>query len=211
MLKIGRRGSMSAKITAYGKQGHTAYPDLAKNPLPGLVRLLDRFASKTLDKGTAHFGPSTLAITTIDVGNRASNVIPAEATATINIRFNDAHTSQSLSEWIDDETDKAAGEFGIGLSARIQVSGESCDQARGLREAGRRGGGGRDRAQARPLDHRGTSDARFVTNHCPVVEFGLVGKTIHQVNENVPIEEIETLKRVYARILHTYFAETPRD
>ena len=212
MLKIGRRGSMSAKITAYGQQGHTAYPDLAKNPLPGLVRLLDRFASKTLDKGTAHFGPSTLAITTIDVGNRASNVIPAEATATINIRFNDAHTSQSLSEWIDDETDKAAAEFGIGLSARIQVSGESFVTRPGAfvklvaaaveAETGRRP----DLSTT-----GGTSDARFVTNHCPVVEFGLVGKTIHQVNENVPVEEIETLKRVYGRILRAYFAEAPRD
>ena len=146
------------------------------------------------------------------MGNRASNVIPAEATATINIRFNDAHTSQSLSEWIDDETDKAAAEFGIGLSARIQVSGESFVTRPGAfvklvaaaveAETGRRP----DLSTT-----GGTSDARFVTNHCPVVEFGLVGKTIHQVNENVSIEEIETLKRVYARILRAYFAEAPRD
>lgn len=212
MLKIGRRGSMTARITAYGKQGHAAYPDLAKNPLPGLVRLLDRLATRKLDSGTAHFAPSTLAITTIDVGNPASNVIPAEATAVVNIRFNDAHTSKSLCDWIDDETDKAAASFGVGFSARFQISGESFVTEPGAFVALVAGAVEAETGR-RPAHSTtgGTSDARFVVAHCPVVEFGLVGKTIHQVNENVPVEEIETLKRIYARVLRDYFAAPPQD
>ncbi|HVL20613.1 MAG TPA: succinyl-diaminopimelate desuccinylase, partial [Amaricoccus sp.] len=207
MMKIGRRGSMTATITAYGKQGHTAYPDRARNPLPGLVRLLDRLASRRLDAGTAHFGPSTLAITTIDVGNPASNVIPAEARARVNVRFNDAHTAQSLADWIEDEADAVAKGSGIGLATRFEVSGESfvtepgpfvelvaraVEAETGLRPALSTSGG--------------TSDARFIKDHCPVVEFGLVGATMHQVDEHVEVEHIRQLKAVYARILCDYFA-----
>ena len=125
MIKIGRRGSLTAWLTAYGVQGHAAYPERANNPLPALVRLLDRLASRQLDRGTAHFGPSTLAITTIDTGNPASNVIPAEARATVNIRFNDAHTPPVLTAWIEEEADRAAEEFGVGIAARFQISGVS--------------------------------------------------------------------------------------
>jgi succinyl-diaminopimelate desuccinylase len=206
-IKIGRRGSMTAHLRAYGVQGHTAYPERARNPLPGLVRLLDRLAGRRLDDGTEHFGPSTLAITTIDTGNPAANVIPAEARATVNLRFNDAHTSASLTEWIEEEADRAAADFGVGIAARVQVSGEAfftepgpftelvckaIEAETGRRPAMTTGGG--------------TSDARFVKEHCPVVEVGLVGDTMHQVDERVAVDQIVGLKAVYERILGTYFA-----
>ena len=206
-MKIGRRGSLTASLTAYGKQGHAAYPERARNPLPGLVRLLDRLASRTLDKGTGHFGPSTLAITTVDVGNPASNVIPAEARATVNIRFNDAHSGASLSTWIEDEADRAAAEFGIGIGARFQISGESF-----LTEPGRFTALVRDAVAAETgitpeySTTGGTSDARFVKDHCPVVEFGLVGTTMHQSDENVEVAHVTQLKAIYGRILAAYFA-----
>jgi succinyl-diaminopimelate desuccinylase len=208
MMKIGRRGSMSAFLTAYGKQGHTAYPDRAKNPLPGLVRLLDRLAARKLDAGTAHFAPSTLAITTVDVGNAASNVIPAEARATVNIRFNDAHTGESLSAWIEEEADRAAAEFGVGIGARFRISGESF-----VTEPDRFTDLVRDAVAAETgvtpeySTTGGTSDARFVKEHCPVVEFGLVGTTMHQTDENVDVAHIHQLKAIYGRILAAYFAE----
>ena len=153
-IKIGRRGSLTAYLTSYGVQGHSAYPERAKNPLPALVRLLDRLATRELDRGTAHFGPSTLAITTVDVGNPASNVIPAEARATVNIRFNDAHTPEALTGWIEEEADRVAKAFGVGIAARFQVSGVSF-----LTEPGRftelvsGAVAARDRGDAGALDH----------------------------------------------------------
>jgi len=207
MMKIGRRGSMTATITAYGKQGHTAYPDRARNPLPGLVRLLDRLASRRLDAGTAHFGPSTLAITTIDVGNPASNVIPAEARARVNVRFNDAHTAQSLADWIEDEADAVAKGSGIGLATRFEVSGESFVTEPGpFVELVARAVEAETGVRPALSTSGGTSDARFIKDHCPVVEFGLVGATMHQVDEHVEVEHIRQLKAVYARILCDYFA-----
>jgi len=206
-MKIGRRGSLTAHLTAYGKQGHTAYPDRAKNPLPGLVRLLDRLAERTLDTGTAHFGPSTLAITTIDVGNTASNVIPAEARATVNVRFNDAHSGASLSDWIEEEADRAATEFGIGIGARFQISGESFVTAPGRFTALVRDAVAAETGITPDYSTTGgTSDARFVKDHCPVVEFGLVGATMHQTDEHVEVEHIRQLAAIYRRILAAYFA-----
>ncbi len=206
MVKIGRRGSLTAHFTAYGAQGHAAYPERARIPLPALVRLLDRLAARRLDKGTGHFDPSTLALTTIDTGNPASNVIPAEARATVNIRFNDAHTPASLSEWLEKEADLAAAEFRVGIATRISVSGESfvtepgpfTDLVVGAIEA---------ETGVRPTlsTSGGTSDARFVKDHCPVVEFGLVGATMHQVNERVEVAHIEQLKAIYTRLLRDYF------
>jgi succinyl-diaminopimelate desuccinylase len=206
MIKIGRRGSMTAHLTAFGVQGHTAYPDHAANPLPALVRLLDRLAARRLDGGSAHFEPSSLAITTIDTGNPAPNVIPAEARASINIRFNDLHASQSLADWIEEEADRAATEFGIGIETTFAVSGEAFLSPPGpwsdlvadavAAETGRR---------PALSTSGGTSDARFIREHCPVVEFGIVGATMHKVDENVLIEDIHALKRVYARILNDYF------
>jgi succinyl-diaminopimelate desuccinylase len=208
MIKIGRRGSLTAYLTAYGVQGHSAYPERAKNPLTALVRLLDRLAARELDRGTAHFGPSTLAITTVDVGNPASNVIPAEARATVNIRFNDAHTPESLSEWIEEEADRVAKASGVGIAARFQVSGVSF-----LTEPGRFtdlvSGAVEAATGVRPelSTSGGTSDARFIKAHCPVVEIGLVGATMHQVDEHVEVANIRELKAIYAGILARYFAE----
>jgi succinyl-diaminopimelate desuccinylase len=207
MMKIGRRGSMTAFITIKGTQGHAAYPHRANNPMPSMVRLMDRLATKQLDQGTAHFDASTLAITTIDTGNRATNVIPAQSKATVNIRFNDAHSSGSLSEWLQNEADKVSAETGVKIEMKIKVSGESFITPPGplsdliasavVAETG-----------VTPVlsTSGGTSDARFVKNHCPVVEFGLVGKTMHQVDERVEVVQIEQLKQIYTRILRDYFA-----
>lgn len=210
MIKIGRRGSMTVHLRAYGVQGHAAYPDRAKNPLPALVRLLDRLAVHRLDKGTEHFGPSTLALTTIDVGNPASNVIPAEARATLNIRFNDAHTPQSLKDWIEEEADKAAAGYGVGISAIFEVSGDSFVTPPGpFTDLVARAVTAATGVTPQLSTSGGTSDARFVKNHCPVVEFGLVGNTMHQVDEHVEIAHIEELRAIYYRILADYFASPP--
>lgn len=210
MMKIGRRGSITAFLTAYGTQGHVAYPDRARNPLPALIRLLDRLAARKLDAGTAHFDPSTLAITTVDTGNRATNVIPAEARATVNIRFNDAHTAAALQSWIEDEADRVAKQFGVGVAARFQVSGESFLTPPGAfselvaraveAETGRR---------PEASTSGGTSDARFIKDHCPVVEFGLVGQSMHKVDERAAVADIRALHRIYLRILAEYFADPP--
>ena len=171
------------------------------------MRLLDRLAAHTLDKGTPHFGPSTLAITTVDVGNPASNVIPAEARATVNIRFNDAHSGASLSAWIEEEADRAASEFGVGIAARFQVSGESFLTAPGpFTDLVARAVAAETGVTPELSTTGGTSDARYIQAHCPVVEFGLVGATMHQVDEHVEIAHIHALKAVYTRILAAYFA-----
>jgi succinyl-diaminopimelate desuccinylase len=211
MIKNGRRGSLTAQLRIYGRQGHAAYPERARNPLPALVRLLDRLASRRLDEGTARFDPSTLAVTTIDTGNPAANVIPAEGRATVNIRFNDAHSAQTLMDWIEEEADQVASAFGVGIAAGFQVAGESfltepgpfTDLVAGAVEAvtGRR---------PALSTSGGTSDARFVKDHCPVVEVGLVGTTMHQVNEHVEVEHVRLLQRIYARILADYFAAASR-
>jgi succinyl-diaminopimelate desuccinylase len=207
MLKIGRRGALTAKLVAYGRQGHTAYPDRARNPLPALVRLLDRLASRELDRGTAHFDPSTLAITTIDVGNPAANVIPAEARATVNIRFNDAHSGASLSQWIEEEADKVATAFEVGIAAEFRISGESFVTEPGRFSALVAAAVEAETGVVPALSTSGgTSDARFIKDHCPVIEFGLVGATMHQTDEQVEVAHVHQLKAVYARILADYFA-----
>jgi succinyl-diaminopimelate desuccinylase len=208
-IKIGRRGSLTAHLTARGAQGHTAYPERARNPLPALVRLLDRLARRRLDAGTAHFGPSTLAITTIDVGNPASNVVPAEGRATVNVRFNDAHDSAGLIAWIEDEAARAA-ERGVEIAARFHVSGESFLTPPGpFTELVARAVAAETGGRPALSTSGGTSDARFIKDHCPVVEVGLVGATMHQVDERVEVAHIHQLKAIYARILADYFAAAP--
>lgn len=207
MMKIGRRGSMTVHITSTGVQGHSAYPHRARNPLPALVRLLDRLATRELDHGTEHFDPSTLAITTIDVGNPATNVIPARGTAAVNIRFNDAHSSDELARWIASEAAQVAKDTGIDIALETRVSGESFLSPPGpLSELV--AGAVQAETGIEPVlsTSGGTSDARFVKDHCPVVEFGLVGQSMHQVDESVSVEDIGTLKRIYGRILADYFA-----
>jgi succinyl-diaminopimelate desuccinylase len=206
-IKIGRRGSLTAQITARGRQGHSAYPHRALNPLPALVRLLDRLASHRLDDGTAHFDPSTLALTTIDTGNPASNVIPAEARATVNIRFNDSHSGQSLSDWLGAEAATVQAETGVEIALRISVSGESFLTPPGpLSTLVARAVQAETGVTPALSTSGGTSDARFVKDHCPVVEFGLVGRTMHAVDERVEVAQIHALKAIYSRILRDYFA-----
>lgn len=207
MIKIGRRGSMTAWVKVVGKQGHAAYPHRALNPLPAMARLMDRLASHELDTGTAYFDPSTLAIVTMDTGNPATNVIPASCKAAVNIRFNDSHSGASLSEWIREETARIETEFGVSVEVTIKISGESFITHPGplsdLVAAAVRAETGVDPVLS---TSGGTSDARFVKNHCPVVEFGLVGASMHQVDEHVRVEHIAQLKSIYTRILKDYFA-----
>ena len=207
MIKIGRRGSMTADIVAQGVQGHAAYPHRARNPVAAMARLIDRLSTQVLDDGTAHFEASALAATTIDTGNPSNNVIPGECRATVNIRFNDLHSSDSLTGWLAAELESAGAETGIAFTMTTRVSGESF-----VTEPGELSGLVASAVEAetgtRPAlsTTGGTSDARFIRGHCPVVEFGLVGQTMHQVDERVPVEEILQLKSIYARILADYFA-----
>lgn len=201
MIKIGRRGSLTAHFTAQGTQGHVAYPHRADNPVPRLVRLLDRLASAKLDEGTAHFDPSGLQITTVDVGNPATNVIPATARASVNIRFNDQHSADTLSTWLRREARDADTDVDITCSgdAFVTPPGPLSDLvvAAVMAETG----------QSPVLSTSGgTSDARFVKDHCPVVEVGLVGDAMHQVDESVPTEQITQLTAIYRRIIDGFFA-----
>lgn len=207
MLKIGRRGSLNAFFVVTGAQGHAAYPHLANNPMPAMVRLMDRLASHTLDEGTEHFDPSTLAIVTIDTGNPATNVIPAQVRGTVNIRFNDAHTSEGITTWLQAEADAMAADMGVKIGLNIKVSGESFITAPGelsdLISAAVKTETG---ITPKLSTSGGTSDARFVKDHCQVVECGLVGKTMHEVDERVEVAQIHQLKAIYGRILQNYFA-----
>ncbi|WP_422075429.1 succinyl-diaminopimelate desuccinylase [Tranquillimonas rosea] len=207
MIKIGRRGSMNVRLTATGQQGHSAYPHRARNPVPALAQLVDRLATATIDTGTAHFDPSTLAVTTFDTGNTATNVIPATCHAGLNIRFNDLHSGDTLTEWLRKEAEAVTDETGIDIALDVRVSGEAF-----LTPPGRL-----SNLVARAVEAElgvtpelsttgGTSDARFIKEHCPVVEFGLVGRTMHAVDERVEIDQIRQLTAVYHRILRDYFA-----
>lgn len=210
MIKIGRRGSLNAVITARGTQGHTAYPQKARNPLPALVALLDRLARHELDRGSAGFDPSTLALTSIDTGNPATNVIPAEVRARLNIRFNDHHTGAKLDEWLRAEAARAAGDSRIAFEVATVITGESfltepgpfTDLVAAAVEA---------ECGIAPVlsTSGGTSDARFIRSHCPVVEFGLVGTSLHQTDEYAEVAHVHQLKAVYARVLRDYFAAGP--
>ncbi|WP_299204087.1 succinyl-diaminopimelate desuccinylase [uncultured Tateyamaria sp.] len=206
MMKIGRRGSMTAWFTVTGVQGHSAYPHRANNPLPPLMRLMDRLASHELDQGTDHFDPSTLAVVTVDTGNPATNVIPAQTRAAVNIRFNDIHSGDSLTAWLKAQADEVASAYGVEIDVTVKVSGESfltppghlSDLVAAAVEA---------EIGVKPVlsTSGGTSDARFVKNHCPVVEFGLVGQSMHKVDEHVEVAHIRQLKSIYTRILQDYF------
>ena len=206
MIKIGRRGSLNAHFTVVGVQGHSAYPHRAKNPLPAMARLIDQLSTSELDQGTKHFDASTVAVVNIDTGNPATNVIPAQSSATVNIRFNDAHSGKSITDWLRQHTDNIINTFGVDINTKIHISGESFITPPGTFS--------NLVAQAVQVETNrepvlstsgGTSDARFVQHHCPVVEFGLVGKTMHQVDERVEIAHIHKLKSIYTRILSDYF------
>ncbi len=203
MIKIGRRGSMNGRLTVRGAQGHVAYPHLADNPLPRLIKMLAALDALVLDQGTAHFDPSNLEVVSIDVGNGATNVIPAKGEAAFNIRFNDSYTGESLEALLRQTLDGVGGDYEL----KIELTGESfltppgplarmvkdaVEAATGLRPAYSTTGG--------------TSDARFIHRHCPVIEFGLVGETMHKVNENAAIADIQALTRIYQGVLERFFA-----
>jgi succinyl-diaminopimelate desuccinylase len=209
MIKIGRRGSLNTWITVHGKQGHVAYPDRAANPAPVMARLLARLADHRLDDGFEGFQPSNLEITTIDIGNPASNVIPAEAKARLNIRFNPSHTGDDLIAWLNSVAGEAQADSGLRIELEHLCSGNAF-----LTEAGPFVQGVQDAVEAvagrRPEASTtgGTSDARFIRALCPVLELGLVGQTMHQIDERVPVAELERLTEVYETVIATYFART---
>lgn len=205
-LKVGRRGSLNAWITAEGVQGHVAYPERAANPIPPLVRLLGRLQSRVLDEGWPEFPPSNLEVTTVDVGNPATNVIPARATARLNIRFNPAHRGADLIAWLERECAAAEATFGGTVRLETMLSGEAFLTEPGafvdaVSEAVLEATGRRPELST----SGGTSDARFIRDLCPVVELGLVGTTIHQVDERVPLADLEVLTRVYERVIERFF------
>ena len=206
MVKVGRRGSINADIEVTGVQGHVAYPHRAANPVPVLVRLLSRLQARALDEGYPEFQPSNLEVTWIDVPNTATNVIPGVARARLNIRFNPSHTGQALADWIAAEAQAAAEGFRGAVRVTPQISGEAFLTERGpftdLVAAAVRDVTGADPELS---TSGGTSDARFIRALCPVVEVGLVGKTMHAVDERAPLEEIRRLQQVYGRIIDRYF------
>jgi succinyl-diaminopimelate desuccinylase len=209
-LKIGRRGSINFKLVVKGVQGHVGYPQKAKNPIPALAELITQLATHKLDKGNDHFDPSTLAFTSVDVGNDATNVIPGEARAAFNIRFNDKHTPDSLANWVKDRAAQIAGQAGCEITVTAQTSGVAFLTAPGKftqlisdTVAGITG--------QVPFfsTSGGTSDARFIKDVCPVVELGLAGATMHKADECVPVAEIAALTEIYAALLAAYFAKPP--
>lgn len=206
-IKVGRRGSLNSWITVQGRQGHVAYPDRAANPAPVLARLLARLDSHVLDEGYPEFPPSNLEITTIDIGNPAMNVIPAEAKARLNIRFNPTHTGDDLIAWLNAMAGEAQAASGLQITLEHLCSGDAF-----LTEPGPFVTGVQDAVEAatgrRPeaTTSGGTSDARFIRAMCPVLELGLVGQTMHQIDERAPVAEIEALAEVYRTVIRTYFA-----
>ncbi|MSO65706.1 MAG: succinyl-diaminopimelate desuccinylase [Alphaproteobacteria bacterium] len=203
MIKIGRRGSVTGQLRVFGAQGHVAYPHLADNPIPRLLRMLSAIAAKVLDTGTKNFQPSNLEVTSIDVGNPASNVIPAEARATFNIRFNDRHTSQSLVDWLNGEFAAVGGRYEFSH----QVTGEAFLTPPGpLSDLISRAVERRLGVKPAFSTTGGTSDARFIRNYAPVAEFGMVGQTMHKVDERARLSDIAALTDIYGDILDLYFA-----
>lgn len=206
-IKVGRRGSQSGTLYVDGVQGHVAYPHRAANPVPDIARLIVAISDEPLDHGSAQFQASNLEFTSVDVGNKANNVIPGEARAKFNIRYNDNHTQASLRELVETRLTKACGNR---IKARIvwepsssnvfvTKPGPFTDLAVSAIEevTGRK---------PELSTSGGTSDARFISSYCPVIEFGLVGQTMHQVNERVPVKDLEKLTQVYRGILTRYFA-----
>lgn len=207
MIKIGRRGSLTGELTVNGIQGHVGYPHLADNPIRGMVRLLAALDATPLDQGTQHFDASNLEVTTLDVGNPATNVIPAQAKAVFNIRFNDSWTPETLAAEIERRLREAAGN-----TVRYEIRFRPTNSVAFLTEPGPFVAMVADAVEAeigkRPAlsTTGGTSDARFIKSYCPVVEYGVVGKTMHQVDECVAVSDLVVLERITHRLLASYFA-----
>ena len=190
-----------------GVQGHVAYPDRAANPIPVLVRLLARLQDRVLDTGFEAFQPSNLQITSIDVGNPAGNVIPARAAARLSIRFNPTHTGAALTDWLKAESAQAQESFNGELTVETRISGEPFLTPRG--EFTDMAAAAVEAVTGRVPDLSttgGTSDARFIRALCPVIEFGLVGTTMHKADECAPVADIHTLSAIYERMIEGYFA-----
>jgi succinyl-diaminopimelate desuccinylase len=206
-IKVGRRGSLNATLIVTGKQGHVAYPERADNPVRGLVKLMSGLMAEPLDRGSENFGPSNLEFTSIDIGNAVVNLIPGEARARFNIRFNDCHSQASLKTLIEQRAQAAAGER---IRWRIEWEPSNADSfvtkpgpfvdlvVGAIKEVSGR--------QPELSTTGGTSDARFIKDYCPVLEFGLVGQTMHQVDERVALDDLTMLTAVYRKVLDRYFA-----
>ena len=206
-IKIGRRGSLSFAVTVEGKQGHAAYPHKADNPIPKLARFIDRIASARLDEGNEHFDPSTLAVTSFDVGNPAGNVIPSRATAKFNIRFSTEHSFASLRQWVDAEIAGVKAEMGGSWTVSATEGADAFITEPGafvglVQDAVERETG----VLPKLSTSGGTSDARFVKDYCPVLEFGPTNATIHQTDERIGVEELRATQAVYSRIIAAYFS-----
>ncbi len=204
MVKIGRRGSLVGHLTLYGTQGHTAYPHLADNPVPRLLKILTTILEHEYDSGTEHFPASTIEVTTIDIGNPAANIIPARVSATFNIRFNDLHSSESLIQWLGQILDQGAGRYDL----ETHITGEPflCppgELSRLLSDAVQKATG-----RVPELSTTGgTSDARFIHHACPVAEFGLIGQTMHKTDERVAVSDLTALSDIYRLVLEGYFPQ----
>jgi succinyl-diaminopimelate desuccinylase len=205
-IKIGRRGSQSGTLYVDGVQGHVAYPHRAANPVPDISRLIVALSDEPLDHGSAQFQASNLEFTSVDVGNAATNVIPGQARAKFNIRFNDNHTHDSLRHLVEERVTKAAGNrirarivwepsnadvFVTKPGAFTDLAVTAIEQVTGRKPELSTSGG--------------TSDARFISRYCPVIEFGLVGQTMHQIDERTPVSDLEQLTKIYRGVLDRYF------
>jgi succinyl-diaminopimelate desuccinylase len=206
-IKIGRRGSLNGELVVEGKQGHAAYPHTADNPVPKLARIIDRLSHVKLDNGTAHFEPSHLVFTVISVPNTASNVIPGQARARFNVRYNDAHDRPRLEARLREACDAAAAELSARYTLTYSGTGDVFVTEPGPLVETMQAAVHEVTGKIPKLSTTGgTSDARFIKDHCPVIELGLLNETIHQVDERVPVSDLETLTRIYDRFLALYFA-----
>lgn len=208
-IKIGRRGSITFEVIVKGIQGHAAYPHLSLNPVPILARLVDVLSSEPLDGGTDRFDPSTLAVSTFDVGNPAANVTPERAMARFNIRFNSEHSADSLKAFVKNRCEEITAEMG-GEFELSSVVGAECfignpGPLLSLVQEAVQSVTGR---QAELSTSGGTSDARFIKNYCPVLEFGPINKTIHQIDERIEVDELEKLTAIYRQVIERYLSQS---
>jgi succinyl-diaminopimelate desuccinylase len=209
-VKIGRRGSLTGHLRVFGVQGHVGYPERAKNPIPGMAAVIQRLTARKLDQGNAHFQASNLELTTVDVGNPAANVIPAEARATFNIRFNTEQTAEGLEDWINSECRAALAPANLKHEIKFVRGAHPFLTKQGpftalLDQAITKVTGERPKFSTTG----GTSDARFIHHHCPVAEIGLAGTTMHKTDERVSLADLERLTQIYAAILDAYFTNGP--
>ena len=206
MIKIGRRGSLNGYLTVSGIQGHTAYPHLADNPIHLIVKMLETITSKELDQGTDHFQASTIQVSTIDVNNPATNVIPAKARATFNVRFNDLHKATDIELWLREGFDTVINQTDSSYDLITKVSGEAFLSPPGQLSAVLSSAVTEVTGRSPVLSTSGgTSDARFIKDYCPVAEFGMVGATMHKIDESVKLVDLEVLTAIYTTTLENYF------